>query len=117
MTKKERKEIEHQYLRLQYEVAHNDYYKIDLSNRINVYTCENGHATKTICVDPGVTPFMHLCDTCGSMARSSFFQDTHPNLEPTQEWFRPTLKQVLKMSEEMREHVLQGGLDVRNIKK
>jgi hypothetical protein len=117
MTKKERKDIEHQYLRLQYDVATKDYYKIDLSSRTNVYTCESGHATKTICIDPGVTPFMHLCETCGGMANSSFFHDTHPELEPTQEWFRPTLKEVLKMGEGMREHIFNGGLDVRQIKK
>jgi len=115
MTKKERKEIEHQYLKLKYDVAHNDYYQIDLTNRTNVYTCKNGHTTKTRDVDAGVTPAMHSCETCGELAHSSFYRDTHPHLEPTQEWFRPTLEEVLKMSIGMREHILNGGLDVRAI--
>jgi hypothetical protein len=117
MTKKERKDIERQYLRLQHDVATKDYYKIDLENRVNVYTCGSGHVTKTRDIDPGVTSFIYDCETCGEIARSSFYQDTHPELEPTQEWFRPTLDEVLKMDIGMREHILSGGLDVRKIQK
>lgn len=117
MTKKGRKDVEHEYLRLQHDVATNEFYQTDLTNRTNVYTCKNGHLTKTRDVDPGVTPMFYSCETCGESATSSFYRDTHPELEPTQEWFRPTLEQVLKMDIGMREHVLQGGLDIRKIQK
>lgn len=91
-------------------------------NDVNCYTCECGHITKTIDVDKGVTPFMHQCEKCDSFAKSSFYNDIAPHIEPTQEWYRPTLEQVIKMrknkfGQAMIDHILQGGLDVRNIEK
>ncbi len=93
---------------------------IDLANRVNNYRCPKGHITKTKDVDKGVTPFMRQCgkDGCEEFGRSSFYNDNYPAMQPTQEWFRPSLKQVIKMRKNaaMLEHVLQGGLEVRNIK-
>lgn len=88
-------------------------------NRVNCYVCNHcGYITKTIDVDKGVTPFMHNCEKCNGLARSTFYQDIAPNQKPTQEWFRPTLKQALKMkrNEDMLDHLFGGGLDVRTIK-
>jgi hypothetical protein len=86
-------------------------------NRINCYRCQVCQAiTKTIDIDRGVIPFMHRCEFCGGTAYSSFFDDIAPAIKPTQEWYRPTLKQVLKMKNEgLIEHILMGGLDVRKI--
>ena len=117
MNKKELNKIKLEYAKFLYEIENNEFYKnIELSNRVNTYICSNGHVTKTIDIDAGVTPFIHICEKCGEVARSSFYNDTHPDLEPTQEWYRPSLKKLLKMSEEMREHILNGGLDVRVVK-
>lgn len=89
-------------------------------NRVNCYVCPRcKHITKTIDVDSGVTSFLHTCEKCGSIARSTMYNDIAPSQEPTQEWYRPTLKEVLKWRSKntmMLEHILQGGLDVRNIK-
>lgn len=116
---KSQREVERQYNRLLKDVETKDFYKIDLTNRVNCYVCQKcRHITKTIDVDAGVTPFMHTCESCGDMAQSTFYKDVAPNLKPTQEWYRPSLKQVLKMrsDEGMLDHVLKGGLDVRKIR-
>ena len=111
------REIERKYNKLLKDVETNDFYKIDLTNRVNCYVCGCGHITKTKDVDAGVTPFMHKCEKCGQMARSTFYKDVAPEQQATEEWFRPTLKQVLKMrkNEGMLDHILQGGLDVRRV--
>lgn len=87
-------------------------------NRVNCYTCEKcGHITKTIDIDKGVTPFMSSCEMCKGTATSSFYDDIAPNQEPTIEWYRPTLKQTLKMRQNFNllSHVLDGGLCSRII--
>ena len=92
------REIECNYNKLMNDVKTSDYYKIDLSNRVNCYTCQScGHITKTKDVDAGVIPFMFLCEKCNSTAYSSFFKDIAPDQQPTIEWYRPDLKQVMKM--------------------
>lgn len=91
-----------------------------LPNRVNCYTCPScRHITKTIDVAHGVTPMFHACEQCKTMASSSFYKDIAPDQQPTQEWFRPTLKQCMKMrkNEGLLEHILMGGLEVRKIKK
>jgi hypothetical protein len=110
--------ITKKYLKLLEDVATKEFYtKIDLTNRVNCYICSCGHITKTKDVDPGVTPFIHSCEKCGGKATSTFYNDILPARKPTQEWYRPTLKQVLKMRNRpgMLEHVLSGGLEVRNV--
>lgn len=89
-------------------------------NRVNCYQCPScQHITKTIDVDKGVTPFMHTCERCGSFARSTMYNDIAPHQEPTEEWYRPSLRKTLRLvgvSDGMVDHILQGGLDVRKIK-
>lgn len=88
-------------------------------NGVNCYVCDGcGHITKTVDVDPGVTPFMHICEKCGGWARSTMYRDIAPDQKPTQEWYRPTLEQCLKFRkhESMLQHVLDGGLDIRKLK-
>lgn len=112
------RQIEKRYQKLIHDVANNDFYKIDLTNRVNCYSCSCGHITKTIDIDAGVTPFMFNCEKCGGHAQSSFFKGIAPNQKPTYEWYRPDLKQVLKLRSRpaMLDHILSGGLDVRPIK-
>lgn len=88
---------------------------------VNCYSCSNcGHITKTVDVDAGVTPMMHKCEKCGHMAESSFYNDIAPGVDPTEEWYRPSLEQVLKVRKTqpgLVQHVLNGGLDCRKIQK
>lgn len=91
-------------------------------NRVNCYVCKKcEHITKTIDIDSGVTPFMHQCEKCKEFATSTFYRDIAPDLKPTQEWYRPSLEQVMKMHRKEKfnllDHILQGGLDVRMVAK
>lgn len=114
-----KKEIKRKYSKLLKDVATKDFYKIDLTNRVNCYVCDCGHITKTKDIDAGVTPFYHNCESCGRYARSTFYKDIAPHKLPTEEWYRPTLEQVLKIRRNygLLDHVLNGGLDVRKIQK
>ena len=110
------REVERKYSKLMNDVQTNKFYtEIDLTNRVNCYSCKCGHITKTKDIDAGVTPFMFSCEKCGGTATSSFFKDIAPEQKPTFEWYRPTLKQVMKMrkNEYSLDHVLQGGLEFR----
>lgn len=111
------REVERQYHKLSEKVKKDSYYNIDLNNRVNCYSCDCGHITKTKDVDAGVTPFIHNCEMCGKMAKSSFYNDTHPDLLPTQEWYRPSLNEVLKLRSKphVLDHVFNGGLMSRKI--
>ena len=86
---------------------------------VNCYSCNCGHITKTIDIDPGTTPFLFTCEKCGDMARSSFYIDRTPDQKPTIEWYRPTIEEVLKLRKEpgLLEHILNGGLEYRKIKR
>lgn len=102
------------------DVATKDFYKTDLTNRVNYYTCsgEQTHLTKTKDIDAGVTPMFIPCPVCGARASShGYGEDKIPDMEPTHEWFRPTLDQVLKKKKEphLIAHYLGGGLDYRKI--
>lgn len=116
---KSQRQIERDYNKLINDVKISDFYKIDLTNRVNCYTCQScGHITKTKDVDTGVTPFMLLCEKCNGISYSSFYEDIAPNQTPTIEWYRPTLKQILKMRTkhpEMLNHIFNGGLEYRKI--
>jgi hypothetical protein len=109
------REIERQYNKVLNDVKTNEFYQVDLTNRVNCYVCDCGHITKTKDIDAGVTPFIFRCERCGGMAKSTFYKDVAPDKIPTFEWFRPTLRQVLKMRKNptMLEHILKGGLDYR----
>lgn len=113
------REVERRYKKLMHDVENDDYYKVDLTNRINCYVCDCGHITKTKDIDAGVTPFYFNCEKCGGMARSTFFTDIAPQQPPTFEWYRPSLEECLKMRKkpELLEHILKGGLRYRSISK
>ena len=111
-----KKEIEKRYRKLINDVKIDPFYKVDLTNRVNCYKCVScGHITKTRDIDAGVTPFMHQCEVCNVMAQSSFYNNTVPEQQPTEEWYRPSLEECYKLNENMVEHVLLGGLICRKI--
>lgn len=106
------KSVQKKYEKLIHNVNTLDYYKTDLTNRFNCYVCSCGHITKTKDVDSGVTPFMFSCEKCGNTATSTFYKDIIPSEPHTIEWYRPTLKETLKLRKNfgLLEHVLNGGL-------
>lgn len=112
-----REEIKRKYAKLLKDVETKDFYKVDLSNRVNCYVCKCGHITKTKDIDAGVTPFMFGCEQCGEFSQSSMYRDVAPYLEPTIEWYRPSLEEVFKMKPAMADHILRGGLAHRKIPK
>jgi len=119
MVKPTSKQIIRRYNKLIEDVATKDFYKIDLTNRVNCYTCSVcHHITKTKDVDPGVTPMFFPCEKCARTARSSFYRDIAPHLKPTIEWYRPTLAEVLTKRENaaLLDHIFNGGLDSRPVK-
>lgn len=111
------KEIKRRYAKLVFDVATNDFYKIDLKNRVNCYVCKCGHVTKTIDIHAGVTPFVDTCEKCNGLANSTFYNDIKPDQKPTREWYRPELKELLHedYNHDGLDHVLRGGLEVRDI--
>lgn len=111
------REVTKKYAALMKDVETKDFYKIDLTKRVNCYTCQScQHVTKTKDVHAGVTPFMFECEKCGKVAYSSFYNDIRPGLQPTFEWYRPDLNEVLKgRNKGWIEHVLQGGLLSRKV--
>lgn len=86
----------------------------DFQGKLNVYKCEKcGREMVTIDKDAGTTPFVTICDECGAEARSAMYM-CDPNLVPEYEWYRPTLRYIIKNPMVM-QHVLGGGLLLRKI--
>ncbi len=112
------REVQKSYNKLLQDVKTKEFYKIDLSNRVNCYCCTNcSHITKTIDVDAGVTPMMFTCENCKETARSSFYKDIAPYQKPTIQWYRPELGEAMKLrkNEPLLSHVLAGGLMSKDI--
>ncbi|WP_321321498.1 hypothetical protein [Labilibaculum sp.] len=114
------REVERLYEKLMHDVATKEFYTdIDLANKVNCYVCEEcQHITKTKDVDPGVTPFMFTCEVCKATATSTFYTDIAQDCKPTIEWYRPSLKETLKLRKDQGtlDHVLRGGLIDRKCK-
>ena len=110
--------ITRKYKQLLHKVATDDFYKVDLTERVNCYVCTCGYITKTIDIDSGVTPMFLRCRKCNNMSKSTFYTDIAPDKDPELEWYRPTLKEILKMrkKEDIADHALAGGLNYRPIK-
>lgn len=89
--------------------------------RENTYTCPKRHATRTVDVADGVTPFMIGCKElgCTEMAESAFYPKELRPLHvpgPKWEWYKPTEKQAKKKESRFPgtlEHVRRGGLLLR----
>lgn len=77
---------------------------------IDVYECSKcEYKVYTYYKDKGVTPFTISCPKCSDIMIHTKTVGTTPGVIPIP-WFRPTFKQMLKLSPGMIEHVLQGGL-------
>jgi hypothetical protein len=114
------RQVERDYKALMERVKTDQYYQIDLSNRVNCYICTNkkcGHITKTRDVDAGTTPMYFFCEKCYDRARSSFYQDIIPDQNPTFEFYRPDLERLKKLRGNLGlyNHITAGGLEYRRI--
>lgn len=112
------REVIRRYEQLKVDVATKDFYKVDLKNRVNCYCCRVcNNVTKTKDVDAGVTPMFIKCDKCHNTMNSTMYSDVRPDMAPNKEWYRPSIKEVLHLRNkpEMMEHVLSGGLMLRNV--
>lgn len=85
----------------------------DGRNTVDRYICDTcGYMIHTTYKDKGVTPFTMGCPKCnGTMYHSQTFKkDTVPDWVEVRNWYRPTLEQVLSMTDGMVQHILNGGL-------
>lgn len=95
------------------------YGDVEIEPKINCYVCQSGHITKTQDIHKGVTPFTYRCHHCDDVAYSTLYENISPDLEVVGEWYRPSLKGVLKLRYDsgLLYHVLNGGLLYRKIEK
>jgi hypothetical protein len=89
-----------------------------MDNKINVYTCPNGHQTVTLDVAEGTTPQMIQCPAClaekkPNVAANSAWYMVAQDLTPTHEWYKPS--DIIKVPKNLQEHVAAGGLLLREI--
>ncbi len=87
-------------------------------NLINVYQCETCRG-EIVTVDraPGVTPLMVTC-RADALCMGRMFSKNYrvsQELVPTWEWYKPHHHELKTSSTGMREHVLAGGLLLREI--
>lgn len=107
------------YNKLVKDIAPTEADKEKLNTTTIDYVCGGHHVTKTKKIDLGTIPLQIPCPTCGQTAiHMGKESDLMPEQEPTHEWFRPTLEQVLSCQKKpnLLEHFLNGGLDYREIK-
>ncbi len=83
---------------------------------INVYECQAcGESIVTIDKAEGVTPMFLACranPTCGGRSVSKMYR-VPQDLEPTHEWYRPSL--ALRLTASEWDHVSRGGLLIRPV--
>lgn len=80
---------------------------------VDRYECQKcGWAIHTTYKDKGVTPFCMPCPRCGGMMQhtKTFDKSGVPASITVLNWYRPTLRQLRKLSEFQLQHVLNGGL-------
>lgn len=76
----------------------------------DLYECEKcKHQKITLYVDKGVTPFMIKC-VCGNFMQHTKSYRSVPEYVRVFKWKRPTLEQLMNLSNGLIEHVLNGGL-------
>lgn len=88
---------------------------------IDVYICDDcGAKFYTQYVDKGVTPFVIVCQSCkhgNAVHRETITLHEWVKLEAMGEklhsWVRPTFEQFLKLPPATQDHILQGGLILR----
>lgn len=80
---------------------------------VDRYECQKcGCTMHTTYKDKGVTPFCTLCPECGGTMQhtKTFSKEVVPPFIKVLNWYRPTLKQTLKMPDGIVEYILNGGL-------
>lgn len=95
-----------------------------MERKENVYICDTCRKpTVTVDIHEGATPFLLGCRAsgdvgdCPGMAVSEMYP--HPLIiaetygPPEWEWFRPEGQELARLDENMRYHVMLGGLDLR----
>lgn len=88
----------------------------EFEHRCNVYTCKVcKQKVKTVDEDNGVTPMFITCQCGGTMA-SAMYNDIMPDERPTKGWYRPSFAEYRKLDKYEQEHVLKGGLLIRDIR-
>lgn len=84
----------------------------------NVWVCECGNIMRCRHLDYGTTPMTLSCWVCQKGSLVSKWQDTMPDLPFSHEWYRPSLRQTLKLRTkrpQLVEHILLGGLEIRKV--
>ena len=107
----QKENIEKRYNELVKEIEGKRMY--DGRGTVDRYTCDTcGHIIYTTYRDKGVTPFTIKCTRCGGTKYhdKTYDKKTVPSYVMVMDWYRPSLEDVLKMSDSMIEHVLNGGL-------
>jgi hypothetical protein len=109
------RQIQRKYEKLMSQVANDDFYKVDVAEKINCYSCNCGRILKTKFIDAGVTPMFIKCDQCKGTAQSSGYIDLIPEQPALMEWYRPALSEVMKYRSrpDILTHIFSGGLSVR----
>lgn len=106
-----REEIKERYDRMLSEIGDSEMY--DGRNTVDRYVCEKcGNHIHTTYRDKGVTPFTIICPTCGGIMKhtQTFDRNEVPDDVEVKEWYRPSLKETLKMSDGWIDHIINGGL-------
>lgn len=88
---------------------------------INAYRCPTCERYRVVQhVDKGVTPMFMICadPDCKGQAVSMMYPDQKHIPEKIRkavrwEWYRPDMKEYRKLDPDVRSHVLQGGLLIR----
>ena len=93
-----------------------NYYKDSKPMGINCYVCTCGKIIKSIDINPGTTPMFIGCE-CGGQMSSTWYKDISPETEISIEFYRPSLKEVMKFrkNQNRMDHILNGGLEMRKI--
>ena len=77
----------------------------------NLYECNKCNNYKvTLYKDKGVTPFIMRCKCGGDMMHTKSSKQALPSYVKVYNWVRPNLEQTMSLSEDMRNHILNGGL-------
>lgn len=103
--------IEKRYNELVKEIERKIMY--DGRGTVDRYTCDDCQMIiYTTYRDKGTTPFSMRCRRCGGTMfhDKTYDKKTVPGYVIVMDWYRPSLEDVLKMSDGMIEHVLNGGL-------
>lgn len=90
-----------------------------MKGKINVYSCTCGHRMVTIDREDGTTPGGMRCKgrRCHELAWSNWYAAWCQVLTPTHEFIRPDAATYAKLDGPARDHVDQGGLILRRIRK